>query len=191
MMKKLFFQLSFLLVVMLAVIGYREWDTLSETAREATREATQAVEQARDSVQQHTASAHQAETGRGGIFKWQGADGQWNYGEEPPPDARNVTRMDSGEQVNVIQPQGDNTANLSASENASGETTTSKSEINLLPDPTMVKKLIEQAKEVQGLMDARTEALEHMAGGRPEGEPSARGGESQSNRGGLSLRQAQ
>lgn len=192
MMKKLFFQLSLLLVVMVAVIGYREWDTLSKTAQEATRTASEAMEQAKAGVQGSTASTSEPKAEVGGIFKWQDASGQWNYGEEPPPDARNLTRMDSGEMVNVIEAPGENRANLSTSgEESSSSKSGSETEISLLPDPAMVKKLIEQAKEVQGLMDARTEALEHMAGGAPATDGDARDGDSQGSRGGLSFRQGQ
>lgn len=95
------------------------------------------------------------------VYKWVDNNGVINYSQEKPDEmiakAANVKELMVDPNTNVVQ--ADKLPEPEPAPEPEKPKAAPATQVSLLPSPQNVKKLIEDAKGVQGLMDARTEAL--------------------------------
>jgi hypothetical protein len=116
------------------------------------------VEQGRDGLEGFAGDSISSESGK--LFKWKDQQGQWHFTDTPGVDAVSQFEIDLPEVANVVEPPPQMPERKSNSANA-------PSMPGGIPLPTTVSpadipKLIENAKNVQGLMDQRSEQLKKM-----------------------------
>jgi len=92
------------------------------------------------------------------VYKWQDKNGEWHFSNQPPPEgvAADVTVYRSD--VNVTPaPKAD-----TPQENTTANPATNPTNLPLLPltDPTRIKQLIDDAKNVQNLADDRQQQID-------------------------------
>ncbi len=100
------------------------------------------------------------------VYKWVDAQGVINYTEYKPDEitakALNITELMVDPNTNIIQAgiiQAEAASSAASSQAIKAAPTPA---VTLLPDPHNVKKLINDAKGVQALMDARAEQFKHV-----------------------------
>lgn len=96
------------------------------------------------------------------VYKWQDKNGEWHFSNQPPPEgvASNVTTYRSD--VNVMQaPKADQPPPQEKTTTAPGSDPADPPLIPLA-DPGRVKQLIDDAKNVQNLMDDRKRQIDQQ-----------------------------
>jgi hypothetical protein len=90
------------------------------------------------------------------VYKWQDENGEWHFSNQPPPEgvARKVITYRSD--ANVIQPP---KASPKPAQ-PSGEPETSASPLLPITNPGKVKKLMDDAKNIENLLQDRQEQMD-------------------------------
>lgn len=100
------------------------------------------------------------------VYKWQDASGTWQFSNEPPPEgvARSVKvyRTDANitQSIKPEPPPAENPAQTTT------DIPTTAVPLMPLTDPERVKKLMEDAKNVQNLLDQHQQAIDKAADNR-------------------------
>jgi hypothetical protein len=99
-------------------------------------------------------------TESGKLFKWKDKQGQWHFTDTPGVDAVSQFEIDLPEVANVVEPPPHiPERKLSA---PSGSSIPGGLPLPTTISPADIPKLIDNAKNVQGLMDQRSEQLKKM-----------------------------
>ena len=93
------------------------------------------------------------------VYKWQDADGNWQFSNQPPAEGVASSSRVYRSDTNVTQAV---TPRASASEPTSSPEKTPAMASPLMPitDPGRVRQLVDDARNVQGLIDQRQQDLE-------------------------------
>ena len=95
------------------------------------------------------------------VYRWQDADGIWHYSDQPPPAGATGERVEVDPDRNVVSGFGSASAPSAASSPA-GEVEI-PAVIPGIPSPQAVKQLLEDAREVQEVLDERARAIDEAA----------------------------
>ncbi|OZG74812.1 DUF4124 domain-containing protein [Hahella sp. CCB-MM4] len=105
------------------------------------------------------------------VFKWKDSNGVWQYSDEPPPEGTAVSTLSVSNKANIIQatkiPKDDPTTGegqpLDISADAKKTLEEAADEDVLSLDRAL--NIMEEAKAVRELMNARNQQLKEVAGG--------------------------
>jgi hypothetical protein len=92
------------------------------------------------------------------VYKWQDENGNWQFGDKPPEEVDyESTQVEGVQSVPAIKPQ--------QKEEQPAAKNTSSDDISFNPlmpitDPGRVKQLIDDAKNIQGTLEQRKEAMD-------------------------------
>lgn len=109
-------------------------------------------------------SANGVETwGKTRVFQWQDDDGVWQYTDKPPVGISSETIWLNPNE-NIVLSMGDPVSEIADEEDSDAQAPGFELPLPLTVSPAEVPKLIEDAKNVKELMEARNEMLESISG---------------------------
>ncbi|NOU52893.1 DUF4124 domain-containing protein [Pseudoalteromonas sp. JBTF-M23] len=115
-----------------------------------------------ETVTEHTTSHATSTSQSGAIYKWQDANGNWVYSDKPNAQGKSQTHTLDPSRVTVMAAEDTSILNELAAKKAQID---SKLKNPSALNPTDVKQLMLDAKNIQKLMDERTKRLDQAIEG--------------------------
>ena len=179
MFKRLFFKSFFMLAIFIgagAYVGYIKGVDVTAMAGKMLKFADFAnigelnVETLRIDSRTVEDNAQVLQAGKQRVYKWQDQSGQWHYTQiRPPAHARAVESIDVDPQTNVIagyKPPEEEPEPLPEEVISKAEEATEMAEMENPYSPDAIKKLFEDAKQLQQKLSERYEVQEQLTQGR-------------------------
>ncbi len=149
-----------LIIVLIVLIGVAALSHLNPSADKSVQPLMDGLSTIRSHMDNSISSPpgdDNRDTGKT-VYKWQDAQGDWHFSNNPPPEgtASSVKTYRTDNATRFVTPKMPNTA--------SQPTAVPDGNIPLLPitDPTRVKQLIDDARNVQSLVDERADIDRRM-----------------------------
>ncbi|HEC20096.1 MAG TPA: DUF4124 domain-containing protein [Gammaproteobacteria bacterium] len=153
-----------LIVVLLVVVGAAALSDLNPAAEQSVNPIVKGLATIQSWFRSNplptTAGNKENETV---VYKWKDTSGEWHFSNQPPPEGTASSVKIYRSDTNVTQaPASTSPPSIPATQTPPIPQTPAP----LLPitDPQRVKQLVEDAKNVQGLMDKRQQTLEQHSG---------------------------
>lgn len=97
------------------------------------------------------------------VYKWQDAAGEWHFSNQPPPTGIKGSVETYRSDVNITQAPPPPVAPAEeVAEQGASDIPTSAAPLLPITDPERVKQLIEDAKNVQGLVNSRQQTIDQQ-----------------------------
>lgn len=100
------------------------------------------------------------------VYKWQDSNGNWQFSSEPPPQGIASSMTVYRSEANVVQAQKPPPPAPEPESPTNTEVPTGPAPLLPITNPQRVKQLMDDAKNIQNLMDQRQQTIEQGANGR-------------------------